>query len=398
MKKKRDYYEILGVPRNATPEEIKKAYRRLAIKYHPDKNPHNKEEAEEKFKEISEAYEVLIDPEKRRIYDQYGHEGLQGVFKQGDFTWQDFTHVDDLRDIFREFGINFDFGGGFFDFLNDIFGGTSRRHGGYGVTHHGPQKGEDIRIKIPLTLEEIAKGATKTVRLERFEVCNACGGSGSKSGKVQACPTCGGTGVVRKVSRTFFGQFVQTSTCPTCRGEGVIVSDPCPMCHGTGRVKKKVELKIGFPRGIHEGQSVVLRGEGHAGYKGGPHGDLYAVVVQKPHDRFKRDGDDLHTEVPISFSKAVLGGDIVLKDILGETVKIHIPPGTNSHTTFRVRGKGMHRLNGGRGDLFVKVIIRVPKKLSPEMKALIEKLAEYEENGKVGHEESVFEKIKNAFR
>ncbi len=369
MATKKDYYEILGVPRNASQEEIKKAYRRLAIKYHPDRNPDNKEEAEKKFKEISEAYEVLSDPEKRRIYDQYGHEGLNGVFKNGNFSWQNFSHFDDLRDIFGD-----NFGHFFEDIFDTFFGtGTASRARRYRANQTYRNRGEDIRISIPLSLREIVEGTKKKVKLKRYEVCDACGGKGSKSGKEETCPVCGGTGVVRNVKRTFFGQFIQESVCHNCGGRGYILKDPCPVCHGTGRVKKEVEIEINIPPGLRDGEYLIVRGEGNIGERGGPRGDLYVFVREEAHPVFKREGEDLHTEVEIPFSTAVLGGNIEIDTVTGEKLRLKLKPGIQCGTVLKIPKKGVPR-QGRRGDLYVKINLKTPQKVSREMKKLFEKL------------------------
>ncbi len=369
MATERDYYEILGVPRNASQDEIKKAYRRLAIKYHPDRNPNNKEEAERKFKEISEAYEVLSDPEKRKIYDRYGREGLNGVFKNGDFSWQNFSHFDDLRDIF---GDNF---GSFFEDIFDSFFGTSPRGSTRYRTQHTYSRGEDIKIIVPLTLKEIAEGVRKRVRLKRYEICDACGGKGSKTGRVEKCPTCGGTGVIRHVKRTFFGQFVQETVCPTCGGKGFIIKDACPVCKGTGRVKKDVEIEINIPPGMRDGEYLVIRGEGHIGERGGARGDLYVFIREERDPRFKREGEDIYTEVDIPFSTAVLGGEVQVETVTGEKLKLKLKPGIQSGTVLKIPRKGIRRQNH-RGDLYVKINLKTPQKPSKEMKKLFEKLRE----------------------
>lgn len=372
MSTKKDYYEILGVPRNASQEEIKKAYRRLAIKYHPDRNPNNKEEAERKFKEISEAYEVLSDPEKRRIYDQYGHEGLNGVFKNGNFSWDNFTHFDDLRDIF---GDNLGgFGSIFEDIFDSFFGTSTRRQRGYS-NQNVYTRGEDIKISIPLTLKEIAEGTKKRVKLKRFEICDACGGKGSKTGKVEKCTTCGGTGVVRNVKRTFFGQFIQESVCPTCKGRGYVIKDKCPVCGGTGRVKKEVEIEINIPPGLRDGEYLVLRGEGHVGERGGPRGDLYVFIREERDPKFKREGEDIHTEIEIPFSTAVLGGDVQVETVTGEILNLKLKPGMECGTVLKIPRKGIRRQNR-IGDMYVKIKLKTPQKPSKEVKKLFEKLRE----------------------
>jgi len=385
---KKDYYEILGVSRNASPEEIKRAYRKLALEFHPDRHPPEKRKwAEERFKEISEAYEVLMDPEKRRLYDMYGHEGVRETFREGGFTWQDFSHFEDLRDIFRDFGL-----GSFFSDLFDLFAGTStapRRR-------YGRERGEDLRIKLRLGLEDLAKGVEKTIKIERYEVCNVCHGTGSKSGRIETCSRCNGSGMVKRVTRTIFGQFVQSSVCPVCQGEGTTIVDPCTVCRGKGRIKKKVTIKVRIPRGMKEGQYITLHGEGNAGERGGPKGDLIIFVEEIPHPVFKRDGDNLFLEVPVSFAKAALGGEIEVPTVSGERAKFKVPSGTQTHTIFRLKGKGMPRLEGGYGDLYVKIIVKTPQKITPEMRELLLKMLKLEEDSE--YEKSLFEKIKDAFR
>ncbi len=393
MATKKDYYEILGVSRNATPEEIKKAYRKLALQYHPDRHPPEKKKwAEEKFKEISEAYEVLMDPEKRRLYDMYGHEGVQPHFREGGFTWQDFTHFDDLRDIFRGTGFE-----SLFEDLFETFGirttGARRRT----VRRETQVRGEDIRITIPLTLEEIAKGARKKVRLTRYERCTECGGTGSKSGQRSTCTTCGGTGMIQTRSRMFMFDMVRTVTCPDCEGRGWTIFDPCPVCHGTGRVKKTTMIEIEIPRGIKEGQYFTLRGQGHAGPWGGPHGDLFVMIQEKPHPVFRRKGDDLEMDLEIPYSVAVLGGKVEVRDLFGRKLTFRVAPGTQSHTVYRLKGKGMPRLEGGQGDLYVRVIIHVPKKVSGEYRKLLEELKKYEDGRASTNDASAKNRFKEVF-
>lgn len=384
MAEKRDYYEILGVPRNATPEEIKKAYRKLALEFHPDRHPPEKKKwAEEKFKEISEAYEVLMDPEKRRLYDTYGHEGVSPTFREGGFTWEDFTHFDDLRDIFRGTGLE-SILEEFFNFFGTSGTRTSR------TTQRGQYvsyRGEDIKIEVPLTLEEIAKGTKKKVRLTRYEACEKCGGTGSISGRRSTCQTCQGTGLIRTRSRTFIFDMVRTVTCPTCEGKGWVISDPCPSCNGTGRVKKSVMVEVDIPPGVREGQYLTLRKMGNHGPWNGKPGDLVVFVREKPHRVFRRVGDNLEMDVEIPYSLAVLGGRMTIKDIRGEKISFKIPPGTQSHTVFRLKGKGMPKLQGGYGDMFVRVKIKVPTKISGEYRSLIERLKEYE-NGRTFEDEN----------
>jgi len=364
MASKRDYYEILGVPRNASPEEIKKAYRRLAKKYHPDLNPDNKEEATEKFKEISEAYEVLMDPEKRALYDRYGHEGLSGAFKQGNFTWEDFTHFSDLEDILGDL-----FGGGS---LFDFFFGTGRR-GERREDRRRPQgePGGNIKVVVPLTLKEIAEGVTKEIKLRKYVVCPHCNGTG---GKTEICPTCGGTGQIRRTQRHIFGEFVSVSTCPTCRGSGEIVKEPCKYCHGEGRIKKEKKIKVKIPPGVSKGNYITLRGEGHAGRRGGPPGDIIVLIDEKKDNTFIRDGFNIILNLPISFKTAVLGGDVEIPTLNGRKI-IHIPPGTQSGHRIHLKGEGIKFMNGyGRGDLIVQVNVYTPRRVTRKAKKLLEEL------------------------
>ncbi|MEO0228411.1 MAG: molecular chaperone DnaJ [candidate division WOR-3 bacterium] len=366
---KKDYYEILGVPRNATPEEIKKAYRRLAVKYHPDRNPDNKKEAEEKFKEISEAYEVLIDPEKRKLYDLYGHEGVKQTFHQGDFTWRDFTHFDDLRDIFRDLG----FGSSFFDdIFGNFFGFDTQTRRAY-RKQKVKLRGEDIRITLPLTLEEIYRGETKKIRYKRYGVCSACGGSGSSDGRVDTCPVCKGTGFVREVSTTFFGQFIREGPCANCKGEGKVITNPCKVCGGSGRVLEDRELEFRVPKGIRDGEYFVIRGEGHSGEKGGERGDLVILVSEKPHKLFTRSGEDLHLNVSLTYSELVLGTEMEFEHIDGSKIKLRVPPGSKPGDVLKLRGLGIER-NGYRGDLYFHLKLFVPERISKEYRELLEKL------------------------
>ena len=337
---KKDYYEILGVPRNASEEEIKKAYRRLVRKYHPDicKKP----ECEEKFKEINEAYQVLSDPEKRRIYDMYGHEGLQ---QQGYTQQETYTRIPDLEEILREF---FEIPTSFESIFERATGRRRRRRG---------VRGEDIVVPVEITLEEAFKGTTVPIEIEREVYCEACEGEGVEKTSRRTCPTCRGTGEV--VQGNWFIQVRQT--CPTCKGEGVIY-EPCKVCGGRGTVRKKETIKVKIPPGVRDGSRLVVEGKGHAGKFGGETGNLYIVVKIKPHKIFERKGDDLYVDVNITYPEAVLGTEIEVPTIDGEKVKVKIPPGTKDGELIRVPGKGMPRLKGtGRGDLYVRVHVDVPK-------------------------------------
>lgn len=361
---KKDYYEILGVPRNATKEEIKKAYRRLALKYHPDRN--KSPEAEEKFKEISEAYAVLSDDEKRRLYDMYGHAGIDSRYSQEDI----FRGVN-FEDIFSDLGF-----GNIFDFF---FGGRHRDR---------PKKGPDLRIDISITLEEAYKGGEKLIRFSKFEVCGSCSGSGAAPGGMATCPECGGSGNIGYTRRTPFGVFSQYTTCSRCGGSGRVIVKPCRECGGSGRIRVERKLKVKIPAGIESGARLRVPGEGEAGKDGAPPGDLYIVVHVKEHELFRREGDNLFVDVPISFSQAALGGEIEVPTLDG-SARLNIPAGTQTHTVFKLRGRGMPRIRGGKGDLYVRVIVKTPEKLTPEMRKLFERLAELENSKKKG----VFERI-----
>ena len=363
MSKKKDYYEILGVPRNASQEEIKKAYYRLAKQYHPDRHPPEKRKwAEEKFKEIAEAYEVLSDPQKRRQYDMTG----QSPFEQG-FTW------DDMREHIYRVMEDFPWADVFDWFFREFFGvspQTSRRY----AAPPQPQRGEDIKVRLRVSLEDIARGAEREIRLARYEICPECNGRGSKtSAGFQRCPVCHGTGQIVKSQRAGWGMIFQTSyTCPSCGGTGYVLKDPCPKCGGTGRIKKDVSLKIKIPNGVQNGDVLRLHGEGHVGKLGGPRGDLFITIEELPHPRFKRKGFDLYTELDISFTQAALGDTVEFPGLLGEKLKLKIPEGTKSGTVFRIVGKGL----AGKGDLYVKVNIAVPKKIPRKAKKLLKELKE----------------------
>lgn len=347
----KDYYKILGVSRDASPEEIKAAYRRLAKKYHPDLNPENKKEAEEKFKEISEAYEVLMDPEKRRMYDMYGHEEVSRSFGEGGFSWDKFTHFKDIEDILR-------------DLVGDwLFGGRREER----------ERGADIRIKVPLTLEEISKGVKKIIKFSRYERCPDCGGKG---GKTMVCSRCGGRGKIREISRSFFGYMETSTTCPTCKGSGEEIKSICKTCHGEGRVKKNAKIGIRIPPGVLEGSCMRITGEGNVGRRGGEKGALILVIEEKPHPIFERNGLDIWVVVPVSFATASLGGEIDVPLLNGGKERIKIPPGTRAGTRFVLRGKGIPSEGGVRGDEIVEITIWAPKKLSRKAREMLEKLDE----------------------
>lgn len=365
MSEKRDYYEVLGVSKDADAKEIKKAYRKLAMKYHPDKNPGNKE-AEEKFKEINEAYEVLSDEEKRSTYDRFGHDGLnnQGGFGGGQG--------------FGGFGGGGGFGG-FEDIFGDIFGssGFGGGFGGGGSRRRGPRRGADIKQSVTITFEEAAFGKKLKVKLNRNEECEECHGSGAKPGtSKKTCPTCHGTGTVQSVQRTPFGNIASQRTCSTCNGEGEINENPCTKCHGTGSIRKTKTIEVDIPAGIDDGQMIKLSGQGEIGEKGGPRGDLYIIVNVKKHSIFTREGYDVYIEMPITFVQAALGDKLEVPTLDGK-VSYNLPEGTQTGTVFRLREKGIPKLrSNSRGDQYVKVIIDTPKKLNDEQKQLLRKFGE----------------------
>ncbi len=371
---KRDYYEVLGVGREASEEAIKKAYRKLALKYHPDRNPGNKE-AEEKFKEATEAYEVLRDPQKRSQYDRFGHSGLKGGFQGFDF--QGFDLSDALRAFMRDFG-SFGFG--------DLFGERT-------ASRRGPRRGSDLQVRLRLSLEEIAKGVEKTIKLKRLQMCTGCGGSG---GKLRTCPTCQGRGEVRKVSRGLFGQFVNVTTCPTCGGEGRVIDQACSACGGEGRIRATSTVTVKVPAGVTTGNYIPIKGGGDVGPRGGPPGDLIVLIEEKEHPNFQRKGDDLLLELPISIPQAVLGDQVEIPTLDGG-VDLKIPPGSQSGIVFRLRGKGIPHLQGyGKGDLLVRIMVWIPTHLNPEERALFQRLTQMEGVKPPKEDKGFFHKIKDA--
>lgn len=383
MAAKRDYYEVLGAERGATQDELKKAYRKLAVKYHPDKNPGDKA-AEDKFKELGEAYDVLSDEQKRAAYDRHGHAAFQAGGGGGGGGGRGGFH--DPFDIFREV---FGGGGGGGGIFEEFFGGSGRPRGGSGA-----MRGSDLRYDLEITLEEAARGVEKQVELERAQPCEKCNGTGSsKPGGVKSCPTCGGAGQVI----TTRGFFQVQQPCPDCSGTGQIISNPCPDCRGQGRVEKTGRIKLRIPAGITENARLRSSGNGEAGFRGGPAGDLYVVIHVKRHEVFEREDDDLFCEVPISFSKATLGGEVMVPTLDGKAA-LKIPSGTQSATVFRLRGKGMPRLNStSKGDLMVRVQVEVPTNLNAEQK---EKLKAFSDSCGEQNEpmaESFFEKAKRFF-
>jgi len=376
----RDYYEVLGVEKGAGADEIKKAYRKKALEYHPDRNPGD-HSAEEKFKEATQAYEVLKDPEKRRRYDQFGHAGVDGSFARGggaDFGGFDLS--DALRAFMRDFG-------GFEDAFG--FGG--------GAGRSGPRTGQNLQVRIRLSLEEIQKGARKKIKLKRKGTCADCRGTGARAGtSPTTCPECQGAGQVRHVQRSLLGQFVSVTPCRRCSGTGRVVTDPCPTCRGDGRTEQSETISVDIPAGVHEGNYIPIPGKGNAGPQGGPPGDLIILIAEKPHDVFERHGDDLICELPVSFPVAALGGKVDVPTLTG-TVRLDVPAGTQSHKVFRLRGQGLPRVHSNRkGDLLVRVRIWTPTKLSPEEKLLLEKLAEIQPETPAP-DKGLFDRIKETF-
>lgn len=385
---KRDYYEVLGIPRDADQATIKKAYRKLALKYHPDKNPGDKE-TEEKFKEAAEAYEVLSDADKRARYDRFGHAGMSGA-GGGGFSGEGMT----MDDIFQQFG----------DIFGDstfgtFFGGSAGARGGR--TRNRGQKGSNLRIRVALDLEEIANGALKKIKVKKQRTCDLCNGSGAKdSSSVRTCQTCGGSGFVRQVRSTFLGQMQTTSTCPTCNGTGQTVTANCPKCKGDGRVYGEETLEIDIPAGVEEGMQLSLRGKGNAGLRGGPAGDLMISIEEKPHEFLQRDGQNVIFELYLNFADAALGTSVEVPTISGK-VKIKVPAGTQSGKIFRLKEKGLPVVQGyGRGDQLIHVNVWTPKKLSSRERELLEELRELPnfapQPGK--SEKTFFEKMRDYFK
>lgn len=359
---KRDYYEVLGVSRTATDEELKKAYRKLAKQYHPDMNPGN-QEAEAKFKEVNEAYEVLSDKEKRAKYDQFGHAGVDPNFGAGGGGFGGFDMGDiDLGDIFGSF-----FGGGF-----GGFGGSQRQ-----ANPNAPKRGASLRANLTITFQEAMRGVEKEISLTRTEHCDSCRGTGCAPGTTaEVCPDCHGTGQVR-IQRGGGGfAFTSTAPCSRCRGTGKIIHQPCPDCHGQGQVRKNRKLKVRIPAGIDDGQTISMRGEGNGGLNGGPSGDLLINISVLPDPRFQREGANLYMEQPVSFTQATLGAELQIETIDGK-VKYNLPAGTQTGTTFRLRGKGAPMVNGrGRGDQYVTVRVQVPTNLTEQQRRALHAYAE----------------------
>jgi len=367
---KKDYYQILGVDKNASQEEIKKAFRQLARKYHPDVAG---KESEEKFKEINEAFQILSDPQKRAQYDQFG----SAAFKSEDFASFRWPSFDEL---FRDFG---------FGDIFDVFSGFRERT-------KDREEGADLRYDLEITLEEAFEGVTKKFDIPGFIVCENCDGTGAKHHSLKDCPNCNGTGEVRRVQRSVFAQIVNITTCNKCNGSGKIIEKPCEDCKGTGRIKKIKKIEVKIPRGVDNGSYLRIAGQGEAGYNGGPPGDLYVVVHVKEHPIFDRHKDDLFCQTTISLGQAVFGGEIEVPTI-NSKAKLKIPAGTQSHTIFKLKGQGMPNLHTSkRGDQLVKVVVKIPEKLSGEQKAILKKFMEISEE-KVKTTKGFFDKMKEYF-
>ena len=378
MANKRDYYEVLGVSKTATEDELKKAYRKLAKKYHPDANPDNKEEAEAKFKEVNEAYEVLSDPKKRQMYDQFGTVdpqgfggGAGGPFGGGNYYSYSSSGFNGFNgfDGFADFG---DLG----DIFSSFFGGSSRTSSSRQQTR-GPRKGADLNLSMEISFEEAFLGVEKEISITRPETCNVCNGSGARPGTtVTKCPTCHGTGTIKQVQNTILGQMQTTRTCTTCHGTGEVIKEPCENCKGKGTVRKQARIKVKIPAGIDDKQTVVLRGEGEPGEKGGPKGDLYITVKVRKSSVYTRQGTTILCEIPITITQATLGAELKIPMVDGSIEKFVIPEGTQTGTKFTIKDRGFKSLNSNsRGSFVFTVVVQTPKRLSREQRDLLEQLA-----------------------
>ncbi len=381
---KRDYYEVLGVDKNASEDDIKKAYRRIAIKYHPDRNPGDKE-AEEKFKEAAEAYDVLHDPQKRQRYDQFGFDGPGGMGGFGGFGGG-FS----MDDIFSMFG--------------DVFGGRGGfgGFGGFGGGHQAPQhRGSDLRLKVRMSLQEVATGVTKKFKVRKDITCNHCHGTGSEDGQTDSCPTCHGSGVVTRTTQSLFGMMQTQSVCPTCQGEGRIIKNKCHECGGSGVVKGEEVVEIKIPAGVADGMVVNVPGKGNAAVHNGVNGNIQVFIEEEPNDTFIRDGNNVLYNLLLDFPTAALGGDVEIPTIEGKKVKIGIEPGTQPGKTLRLRGKGLPSVQGygnTTGDLVVNVSVYVPKTLTHEERKVMEQLRESDNfKGDNSTKKSIFDKFRNYF-
>lgn len=379
MTTNRDYYEILGLQKGASESEIKKAYRTLAMKYHPDKNPGD-HEAEEKFKEIGEAYEVLKDPQKRAHYDRFGQEGAHAGFGGG-FSGFDFDLSDALRIFMSE-------GFGFSDFF-----GRGRDEG-----RVRKQRGSDVQIRLKLSLEEIAAGVEKKIKLKKMVRCSQCQGTGvAKGSNKTTCPVCHGSGEMRQVSNSLFGQFVNITTCSRCHGEGYIISQPCPKCNGNGRVKEDATVKVKVPAGVATGNYLQLEGQGNIGFRGGPTGNLIVLFEEKEHPHFERHGDDVVYDLHLSFSQVALGDEVEVPTLNGKA-RLYVAPGTQSGKILRMKGKGIPRLSSySRGEQLVRVLVWTPTKLAEKEKKLFRELAECEQTHPPKADRNFFRKFRDSF-
>lgn len=376
MAEKRDYYEVLGVSKDASENDIKKAYRKAAMKYHPDRNPGNKE-AEEKFKEVNEAYAVLSDKDKRAKYDQFGHAGVDPNFSAG------------------AGGSGFGGFGGFEDIFSDLFGGGFGGGFGSGSRRNGPRRGRDVQQIVDVTFEEAAFGTKKKLNITKMEKCSTCNGSGAKPGtSPETCSFCNGTGQTVQQQRTMFGFSNVVSTCQHCHGTGKIIKEPCRDCRGTGKVRKQKQIEVSIPAGIDNGQTIQITGAGEAGDRGGPNGDLLITVRVHPHAVFERDGYNVYIDVPVTMVQAALGATLKVPTLDG-LVDLKIPEGTQTDARFRMRGKGIPFMQGsGRGDMYVTVKVEIPKNLSANQKEL---LREFEDDKNYKQKKSFFNKVKDLF-
>jgi molecular chaperone DnaJ len=382
-----DYYQLLGVDRSADADEIKKAYRRLAVKYHPDKNKGSKE-SEERFKEITQAYEVLRDPDKRAVYDRYGEQGLKGAGGGGPAG---FDFSDAIEIFMRDFGAG---GGGGFE---DLFGMRGARQ-----QRTGSRKGQTVRIRMPLTLKDVATGVTRTVRVSLLDACEACDGSGAEPGtSPTVCSTCGGAGEERHVQRSVFGQFVSVQPCRTCQGEGRVIATPCSKCRGEGRIRSEQEIEVEVPAGVTSENFLTLRGRGSVGPRGGIRGDLVVLLEVEDDPRFQREGSNLVHELPITFAQAALGDEVEVPTIEGEA-RVKIPAGIQSGEVLRLKGLGLPDLNGAsRGDQLLRLVVWTPDDLSGEQRELLERLREVEspapDKVRRGSHKGFWSRVKEAF-
>ena len=378
---KRDFYEVLGVPKTATEDEIKKAYRKLAFENHPDRNPGNKD-AEQRFKEATEAYEVLRDADQRARYDRFGHapEGMPGGGSAQSYDFSGFDLADALRAFMRDFGGEGNFG--------DLFGGE----GGRGPRR--PQQGNDLQVRLRLSLAEIASGVEKKIRVKHLKPCGTCHGKGGEG--ETTCPQCQGRGQVRRVQQSIFGQFVNVSTCPQCGGDGRVFRDRCKTCGGDGRVSETETVAVKVPPGVASGNFIPLHGMGDAGPRGGPPGDLIVLIEEKPHPVFQREGSDLHLELPVAYVTMALGGKVEVPLVSGETALLDIPAGSQSGAVLRLRGKGLPSLRGGHGDLMAHLEVWVPNKLTAQEKKALEELRKLDNGKPARASREVFERMKES--